>query len=302
MLKRIWRRYAPNPFDHLLKKALTHNHKKILFAWNRGLGDIPLGLYALIYQIRKYIPDAEISCITRKDLYEGFKLLENVEVLVDEEWKRGSPICLNDSLQKLEKRSSDFDLIIEKPDPTWWVKWQIGTLTPRLRWNPAWDLLWEKFPLTSDSYIGIHIQTETKYGYEKNWPADLWDQLIERLLSYSQKKVILFGLGSSTPYPDPRVVDLRGKTSLFETLSIIKNKCSHLVVPDSGILSLTYYLDISFPIRIVSLWADPRQGVLKQNVASPNPKLIHIPLKGDKEMVRNIPLKSVEEALCLHPM
>jgi ADP-heptose:LPS heptosyltransferase len=77
-----------------------------------------------------------------------------------------------------------------------------------------------------------------------------------------------------------RIIDLRGKTSLFELLSIIKNRCRYLIAPDSGILSMVYYLDTAFPLQIISLWADPKHGILKQNVASPNPLLIHRPLIG----------------------
>jgi hypothetical protein len=48
---------------------------------------------------------------------------------------------------------------------------------------------------------------------------------------------------------------------------------------------------------VVSLWADPKQGVLRQRVASPNQKLEHIPLVGKKENIATIPPKDVLEAL-----
>jgi len=73
------------------------------------------------------------------------------------------------------------------------------------------------------------------------------------------------------------VFDLRGKTSLLEWLSFIQ-QCSTLLLPDSGLLAMAYYLDVSFPIDIISLWADPCQGILKQGVASPNGQLRHYPL------------------------
>jgi ADP-heptose:LPS heptosyltransferase len=298
MLKRLWRCYAPNPFDRLLKNAQKNNQKKILIAWNRGLGDIPLGLYALIYRIRQYVPDAQITFLTRADLQDGFRLLPNIQVLTAQEWRRGAPISIEHSLHRLGLRPAQYDLIIPKADPTWWVRWQIGSLIPRLSWNPEWDLLWKKFLLNeNEAYVGMHVQTETQYGYEKNWPLEYWMKLIDRLDKKYGKKVILFGLKPSASFDSKNVIDLRGKTSFYETLSIIKNKCSHLVVPDSGILSIAYYLDIDFPIRIVSLWADPRQGVLKQNVPSPNPSLIHIPVKGKEEKVGNISVRTVEESL-----
>jgi hypothetical protein len=76
-------------------------------------------------------------------------------------------------------------------------------------------------------------------------------------------------------------------------LSAIRNRCSVLVAPDSGVLTMAYYLDVDDPITIVSLWADPRQGILKQGVASPNPRLRHVPLRGEGEDVSKIPVDDV---------
>jgi hypothetical protein len=80
-------------------------------------------------------------------------------------------------------------------------------------------------------------------------------------------------------------------------LSIIKNRCRYLLVPDSGVLSITYYIDASFPIDIVSLWSDPKQGILKQRVASPNPLLRHTPLIAKNRDLRNVSVESVMNAL-----
>ena len=44
----------------------------------------------------------------------------------------------------------------------------------------------------------------------------------------------------------------------------------------------------TFRSTIVSLWSDPRQGILKQGCASPNPRLRHVPLRGRDEDVRNL--------------
>jgi hypothetical protein len=76
-------------------------------------------------------------------------------------------------------------------------------------------------------------------------------------------------------------------------LAIVKNHCRVLVAPDSGVLTMAYYLDCAFPLTVVSLWSDPRQGVLKQGVASPNRELAHVPLVGEGEDVRRIPVEEV---------
>ena len=91
------------------------------------------------------------------------------------------------------------------------------------------------------------------------------------------------------------LIDLRGETTLHEMLSIIKNRCSYLIAPDSGVLSLTYYIDVTFPLKVISLWADPKQGILKQNVASPNPELVHAPLIGKKGDISSITVDEVCE-------
>lgn len=296
MLKRLWRKFGPNPLDRILKKAAFEKKKHILVAWNRGLGDIPLGLYALVYRIRQCVPNATVTFLTRKDLLDGFKMLEGVTAFAVPSWKRGNPFDIKQSMQEAGLDQKNFDLILERPDPTQWLRWQLGILTPKLKWNHEWDELWKRFGLGEDTtYIGVHVQTETNYGYEKNWPIVQWQELFAKLKS--QGRIVLFGSAPNSEFTQEGIIDLRGKTSLLEMLSIIKNRLSFLVVPDSGVLSMTYFLDTAFPIKIVSLWADPRQGVLKQNVASPNPMLKHLALIGNNEDVRLITVGEVWDAL-----
>lgn len=283
MFKKLYRKFAPNPLDQMLKKQ---DGKKILIFWNRGLGDIALGLFAIVHRIRELIPDSQITFLTRPNLRDGFLLLGGVEILVAPELKRGDKfdIALVDP--------SAFDLIIDNPDPTYWVKWQLGKLTPLLHWQKEWDDLSQKFNLDPlATYVGAHVQTETSYAHWRNWPNESWTALFEKITS-SGKKVLLFGFEKEPAFDIPGVIDLRGKTPLFELLSIIKNHCSALIVPDSGVSSMVYFLSETFPIKHISLWADPNNGILKQNVASPNPYLKHIPLIGKDKNISNI---SVEE-------
>ena len=175
-----------------------------------------------------------------------------------------------------------FDLIIDKPDPTYWVRWQLGKVTPRLVWRPEWDALWEKYPISSETrYIGAHVQTETNYATWRNWPTEHWEKLF-LLLKERGEKILLFGFAKEPRFDHPNIIDLRGETPLFDLLSIIKNRCHTLLVPDSGISSMTYFLDASFPIKIISLWGNPDMGILKQDVDSPNPLLKHVPLIGPR--------------------
>jgi ADP-heptose:LPS heptosyltransferase len=297
-MKNLWRKYGINPLDSLLKKAKKAQYRRFLICWNRGLGDIPLGLYALVLRIRQMIPDAEVTFATRSDLADGFKMLEQVSVLIDSDWKRGVPFDLKETLRKSGLSCADFDLILEYPDPTRWLMWQLGKLTPKLQWKSEWDALHERFSLhEAKRYLGVHVQTETDYAYEKNWHIDAWKQLFQRVVFEKGVEVLLFGFVPQPIFDGEGIMDLRGKTSLFEMLSIIKNRCCYLVVPDSGVLSITYYIDAAYPIEIVSLWSDPKQGILKQGVSSPNPLLLHTPLIAKDKDLRHVSVDSVLSAL-----
>ena len=78
---------------------------------------------------------------------------------------------------------------------------------------------------------------------------------------------------------------------------MIRAKCRILVAPDSGVLTAAYYLDDDFPLELVSLWSDPRQGVLKQDCASPNRYLRHTPLAAPREDLRLLGVDAVERAV-----
>ncbi|MBS3902763.1 MAG: glycosyltransferase family 9 protein [Anaplasmataceae bacterium] len=298
MIELFKRRFFRNPFDVILSKAVEEGKKKFLFVWNRGLGDIPLGLYALVQRIRHFIPDAEITFLTRLDLREGFALLRGVDTLVSPNIRRGQEFSVEDVLAQLGHHLNEFDQVFEKPDPTRWLQWQIGTLTPRLEWQKEWDVLCERFALKGHQpLIGVHVQTETVYGYEKNWPEASWKEFFARASRELGAKIVLFGFQSIPQFEGEGVIDLRGRTSLIEMMSIIKNCCTHLVVPDSGVLSIAYYLDIHQPLKVVSLWADPEQGVLRQQVESPNPGFRHFPLIGKGKDTGRIPVEAVLKCL-----
>ncbi len=275
MFRTFARTFLPNPLDWMLKRTAKRGGKRILIAWNRGLGDIALGLYAMVQRVREFIPDAKIVFLTRENLRDGFSLLEGVETVVASSLKRGEPVDVQGALSELGIDQKDFDLIIKKPSPTDWVRWQRGKVVPRLKWKNEYDSLWKKFDLAEPYvYIGVQAVAETTYGLWRNWPLERWKELFDRFEKRGNVRVILFGFGDVPQFSHSSIVDLRGKTTLFEMLSIIKNRCHSLILPDSGILSMSYYLDASFPIRVVSLWGDPKHGILKQAVSSPNPQLV----------------------------
>lgn len=283
IVRRLWRSIAPNPLDRLLKQSKEKKHQRVLLVWNRGLGDIALGLYAIIQRIKHFLPDAEIIFLTRKNLKEGFELLKGVEVIIAPTMSRKMPVNVAEQLKCLGLEASGFDLIIENPDPTYWVKWQLGKVVPRLNWKSEWNGLHERFSLDpSFEYIGAHVQTESGYASWRDWPTRHWERLFALLTQRSKTKILLFGFSKEPLFSHPSIIDLRGETSLLELLSIIKNRLSTLIVPDSGIGTMTYFLDAAFPLKFISLWSEKNMGILKQNVASPNPLLVHRPLMSIK--------------------
>lgn len=299
MLKKFIDKVISNPFDALVKKAASRGKYRFLVVWNRGLGDIPLGLYALVHRLREIIPHASITFLTRVDLAPAFEMLHRVHVLPCPNWERGKPIDIRASLKEHLLSTDRFDVVLENVNPTKWFKWQLGSLTPALSWQNQFDLLAKRYNLKKDeTYIGVHIDTETGdyYGYNKNWPLSSWKALFNEIEKNQKGKIILFGL-KKTPLALVNGIDLRGDTSLFEMLAIIKNHCNYLVLPDSGILSLAYYTKADFVIRVVSLWADPHQGILRQKVNSPNKQFKHIPLIGQNHCIDNISSQSVYQAL-----
>ena len=296
--------FRKKELDRILEKSVSLKQKKFLLVWNRGLGDIALGVYGIVHKIQQAIPEADITILTRKELEEGFHLLDNIKIMVVPNLKRGETLDLTKALNIYGKKKDDFDVIFEKPDPTRWLKKDLGFFVPKLKWKPEYDQLWKKFKLTPPTYphMAVHLHTETEefYGYNKNWPKDKFIELFASLLQEMEMRIIFLGLQKTQFWPHPAIIDLRGETTILEMLSIIKNCCPLLIAPDGGILSLVYYLDIEFPLTVISLWGDAHQGILKQSVPSPNPRLKHIPIIGPDKDIRAITTENVLAAVRHH--
>ncbi len=283
MFRTLYRSLTFNPLDSILRRAKKKQLKHFLLCWNRGLGDIALGLYSIVYRIYQYVPDAKITFLVRKNLEEGFYFLKNVNVLAAPDWERKKEFNLTETLSLLNLNKKDFDVIIEKPDPTYWVRWQKGKIIPKLEWNNKFDDLFLKFNLEDQyKYIAVQPFGETDYNTWRNWPFERWEAFFDEIDKRKNMKVILFGFDPNPIFNNKCIVDLRGKTKLSDIFSIIKNKCSYAIFTDSGLLSFLYYLNVSFPIRVITLWSNPRHGILKQNVISPNNLLEHFPLISKK--------------------
>ncbi|NGX36531.1 MAG: putative uridylyltransferase, partial [Candidatus Anoxychlamydiales bacterium] len=277
MLRKIVRKIKKNPLEVILKKAKKNSHKKFLLAWNRALGDVPLGLYAVVYRIKKYIPDARITFLIREDLKDAFLLLKDIDFIRVPFWRRYMPFDICHSLKLLNQDYRKYDVIIDKVDPNYWVKWQIGNLQPKLIWDKSFDSLANSFNLPKNKIVvALQPTIETKHSPWRSYPKKSFDKLFSKA---SKDIVFVFlGVDKTLKFDSKNIIDLRGKTSLIEALSIIKNKCEYFLSLDSGLLSLFYYLDVDFPIKLISLWGSKDVGIIKQKVKSPNKKMIYTSL------------------------
>ena len=283
-LERRWLPYVANTLDSLIARARRQGKHRFLIVWNYGLGDTALWAEPLCVRIRRRLPQAELTFLTRDDNADTFKLVRDVNVIADPLLKRKQEIDLEANLNRLGHSRDEFDYIIDQRYSTRWLYWAYKKHTPRLVWYDAWDGFSDKFNLKHHAYIGIHIDSETGqfYSWNKNWSEQNWLSLIEVITTIYKKEIVLFGVRKDNHYIIPGVVDLRGKTSILDVLSIIKNRCEFLFAPDSGILSLAYYLDIPFELKIISLWCsfrfekwyDHGMGILMLG-PSPNPHLSH---------------------------
>jgi UDP-N-acetylglucosamine/UDP-N-acetylgalactosamine diphosphorylase len=296
MLRKLKRKLKKNPLDLLLKKAQKKNQKTFLLVWNRALGDLSLGLFALVFRIRLFINDAKIIFLIREDLKDAFKLLDGIDFVTVNFFRRYLPFDLSHTLKLINREDLlKSDVIIDKVDPNYWVKWQKSTLIPKLKWENKFDLLSDTFKLPKNKIL-IALQTtiETKHSPWRQYPKERFISLIKN--AHPDIVFVLFGIEKTDDYNFSNVYDLRGKTTLIQALSIIKNRCLYFITLDSGLLSLFYYLNVNFPIKLIALWGSKKVGVINQNVKSPNIKLFYNPVL-PKEGLRNYSEKQLQKKI-----
>ena len=301
LLRRLNDGLVGTAFERGLARAGGDPRDGFLFFWNRGLGDVTLALVPLFARIRQRVPGARITVVTRPELDEPFRLTDVDDVRVIAGLARDARITEQDLRSACGLDPGRFGVIFLDPDPTRWLHGIRGEIVPALRWDPAWDALADQAvpEAPGRTLIGAHVSSETMahYSYVKDWPAQRWRALLERVTGSEGIRWVLFGLRPEPAFDLPHVTDLRGRTGFLEAMSIVKNRCRALLGPDSGILNTAYFLGVPFPIVLLSLWSDPRQGILQQGCPSPNPQLRHVPIIGRDEDVRNIGVDEVESAL-----
>ncbi|MCH9612399.1 MAG: hypothetical protein S4CHLAM102_08890 [Chlamydiia bacterium] len=292
-LKQILSRYRKEPFDQLCETLQREGKKEIGIVWNRGMGDIPLSMYAATLRLKAKVPGAKVTYLTRKGLLEPFSLLPGAASVHAFDGGRGSDLSTIDWHQ-----FGPFDHVIEHLDIKYNFLWQINKLIPHLDWKEELDHLAEPFGLP-ERCIGIHMETETDqfYDRDRSFSIPVWEEIFTHLIDEMGYHVVLFGAQPKEAQSRPGLIDLRGKTRFLELMAIIKNKLSVLIAPDSGVLCCAYYLNAQFPLKVVSIWGATNQGILKQGVISPNRQLTHIALKGEEQNVHAISKQQLYEAI-----
>jgi ADP-heptose:LPS heptosyltransferase len=289
-------------FDRALARARGDARKGFLFLWNRGLGDIALGLVPLFTRIRREIPAVRIEVVTREELRAPFEMTGVDALHIVANLEREARIDIARAAPSLGLDPGGYAAIFDYPDPNRWLVGRRQDDPPRLAWIPAWDALAARFdPLPRGGrLIGAHVNSETVgyYGYVKDWPHASWQALFAR---FADDRWVLFGNHPGERFEGNHILDLRGLTTFPELMSLIRNRCEALVAPDSGVLTMAYYLDADFALDVVSLWADPRQGILLQGCPSPNPRLRHTAVQSPGEDIRRLPVDDVARALGVGP-
>jgi ADP-heptose:LPS heptosyltransferase len=301
ILRRVSDRAFGTAFDRALERSLRDPRGRYLFFWNRGMGDIALGLVPLFECIRARRPGARIEVITREELRTPFELSGADAVHVLEGLDREARVDLGEACQRLGIDYASFGTAFAYPDPNRWLAGRRHAFPPRLRWDAQWNALADALVprMPGKILVAAHVNSETRhlYGYVKDWPSACWQELFARFGEDERVHWILLGYGTEPRHEGAAITDLRGKTGVRELLSVIRNRCRVLVAPDSGVLTMAYYLDADFPLDVVSLWSDPRQGILLQGCASPNPRLRHVHLVGEGEDVTRLAVGEVAAAV-----
>ena len=300
LARRLSDRTRGTAFERALARAPRGAGNRFLFFWNRGLGDIALGLVPLFARIRARFPHAHIAVITREELRVPMSMADVDAVHVLPGLEREARIDIAAACRVLGLAPGGYAAVFGYPDPNRWLEGRRRDFPPRLRWDPAWDALADAVvPPSGRIAIGAHVSSETSryYGYRKDWPGPSWQALFDRFPASSGVQWLLLGKAADAHYHGDNVTDLRGRTDFASLLAVIRHRLRMLVAPDSGILTTAYCLDVCFPLAVVSLWADPRQGVLRVGCASPNPLLTHHPVVAPGEDISRLDVASVAAAL-----
>ena len=99
-------------------------------------------------------------------------------------------------------------------------------------------------------YVGVHVQTETNYSLRKELADCHWKECFFKIPSREQGvEAYSFWICSAPVFEGEGIVDLRGRHLFLKCSQSLKIVVDYMLLPDSGVLSIAYYIDATFPFR-----------------------------------------------------
>lgn len=102
----------------------------------------------------------------------------------------------------------------------------------------------------SDDFKWVGINPSATFGPAKQWPIDRYARLADRIIEYTNARVIVFGgpqdrrLGKDISRKmRHRPIDLSGRTTLGEAMALIE-RCALFITNDSGLMHVAAALDV----------------------------------------------------------
>ena len=120
--RRLSDRAFGTAFDRALENTRADPRNAYLFFWNRGLGDIALGLVPLFDRIRSRSPRSRIVVITRKELHAAFELTDADEVHALPGLAREERVDISAACRALRLDHASFSAVFDYPDPNRWLE------------------------------------------------------------------------------------------------------------------------------------------------------------------------------------
>src|SRR4029453_11600982 len=183
--------------DRAVRRAAAGPRRVFLFFWNRGLGDIALGLVPVFARVRRDVPGARIIVVTRPELKEPFALTDADAVVTIAGLARGERVTLADLRAIAGLELDRCAAVFADPDVNRWLRGRRREFPPLLRFDPAWDAFADRLApaAAGEVYVGAHVSAETRqyYSYAKDWEPDSWRRLMASFDDAPGGRWILFG-------------------------------------------------------------------------------------------------------------
>src|SRR4029450_5312304 len=128
---------AGTALDRAVRRAAAGPRRDFLFFWNRGLGDIALGLVPVFARVRRDVPGARISVVTRPELKEPSAPTGADAVVTIAGLARDERVTLADLRAIAGLELDRCAAVFEDPDVNRWLRGRRAEVPPRVRGVPG---------------------------------------------------------------------------------------------------------------------------------------------------------------------